>query len=52
MVRSLNMLWDGEGVGAIGEASLLAVVAQHPQFTMLAVAIAEDTVGASRIELG
>ncbi|KAJ7678840.1 hypothetical protein B0H14DRAFT_2655703 [Mycena olivaceomarginata] len=48
----LNMFWDGEGVGAMGEASLLAVVAQHSRFTMLAVAIAEDAVGASRVELG
>jgi hypothetical protein len=51
MVRSLNKLRDGEGVGAMGEVSLLAVVTQHPRFTMLTIVIAEDAAGASRIEL-
>jgi hypothetical protein len=44
IVRSSNMLRDGEGVRTMGGASLVAVVAQHPGFTMLAIAIAKDTV--------
>jgi hypothetical protein len=45
------MFRDSEGVGAMGEASFVAVVAQHPGLTMLAIAIAKDTVRTTCIEL-
>jgi hypothetical protein len=45
------MLRDDEGVGTMGEASLVAVVTQHPGFTMLAIAIAKDTVRTTCIKL-
>jgi hypothetical protein len=51
IVRSSNVLRDGEGVRTMGEASLVAVVAQNPRFSMLAIAIAKDTVRATCIEL-
>jgi hypothetical protein len=44
IVRSLKVLRDGEGMGAMGEASLIAVVTQRPRLTMLAIAIAKDAV--------
>jgi hypothetical protein len=51
IVRSWNMLRDGESMGAMGEAALVTVVAQHPGLTMLAIAIAKDTVRTTCIEL-
>ena len=51
IVRSLNMLRDGESMGAMGEASLVTMVAQHPGLPMLAIAIAKDTVRTTCIEL-
>jgi hypothetical protein len=45
------MLRDGEGVRTMGEASIVAVVAQRPGFTMLAIAITKDTVQTTCIEL-
>jgi hypothetical protein len=51
VVRGLNEFRNSEGVGGMGKASLLAVVAQHPRFTMLAIAIAKDAVRTTCIKL-
>jgi hypothetical protein len=44
------MVRDGKGVAAMGQMSLVAVIADGTQGTMIAFAIAEDAVGASRVE--
>jgi hypothetical protein len=51
VVGGTGMVHNREIVGAMGQASLLAVFAKGARGTMVALAVAEDAICASRVEL-
>ena len=51
MVGGTGMVHNREIMGAVGQASLLAVLAKGARGTMVALAVAEDAICASRVEL-
>ena len=51
MVGGMGMINNREVVAAVGQASLLAVLAKGARGTVVALAVAEDAIRASRVEL-
>jgi hypothetical protein len=51
MVGGTGMVSNREVVAAVGQASLLAVLTKGARGTVVTFAVAEDAIGASRIEL-
>jgi hypothetical protein len=47
----MSVVGNRKGVAAVGQVSLLAVLAKGARGTVVALAVAEDAVGASRVKL-
>jgi hypothetical protein len=51
VVGGARMVRDGKSMAAMGQAHFVAVLAEGARGTMIALVVAEDAVGASRVEL-
>jgi hypothetical protein len=51
MVGGTSMVSNREVVAAVGQASLLAVLTEGAQGTVVALAVAKDAIGTSRVKL-